>query len=139
MLGELDNIQTHPGSIHSDRFCGRGKAELSVGITMRPSVWSGKEPLQSWEAAHCLWPSAYLEENKSQPSCFLLGPWPLGPCSACCLWIEHWSPSKPEQRIGRAHRAGAILPQDPGNTARVIPGPIKLSLVGQVPQVGGQS
>lgn len=93
---------------------------------MRPSVWSGKEPLQSWEAAHCLWPSAYLEENKSQPPCFLLRPQPLGPCLACCLWIQHWSPSRPEQRIGRVHRAGAILPQGPGNTARVIPGPIKL-------------
>lgn len=67
MLGDLDNILTHSRSTHSDRLLGGGKAELSVGITMSVgiTIWSGEEPLQSWKAAHFMWPSALLEEQVS--------------------------------------------------------------------------
>lgn len=70
MQGELDNILTHPRSTHSDRLLGGGKAELSVGITMNVGItlWSGEEPLQSWEAAHFMWPSASLDEQVSATS-----------------------------------------------------------------------
>lgn len=37
---------------------------MNVGITL----WSGEEPLQSWEAAHFMWPSASLDEQVSATS-----------------------------------------------------------------------
>lgn len=101
---------------HIFRFCRGDEAELSLGINVRLSIWSGGKPLQSWEAASFTRPSTHhLEEN--HPAVLSRGPLGLFSSTSC-----HWI-------------ALSLSSPNPWDTEKAILHPVKLDMVGQLLQV----